>query len=158
MLPNLWVHFGILARMAGPVESKLPNLIDRHVGRRLRWRRRELKLSQEVLAERLGVTFQQVQKYERGANRVSAGRLFELARALDTTIPYFFEGAEAVNAAIDGLAEDGTAFTGLIDADAVDLVIAFQAIHDPELRKSILAMVKKSAAIFSDGKQDSGAD
>ncbi len=134
------------------MESKLPNLIDKHVGRRLRWRRRELKLSQEVLAERLGVTFQQVQKYERGANRVSAGRLFELAQALDTTILYFFEGADAVNAAItQGMAE-GADFAGLIDADAVDLVIAFQAIDDPELRRSILAMVKKSAAVFRGAK------
>jgi len=135
------------------VESKLPNLIDKHVGRRLRWRRRELKLSQEALAERLGVTFQQVQKYERGANRVSAGRLFELAQALDTTIPYFFEGADAVNAAIaQGMAAEGADFAGLIDADAVDLVIAFQAIDDPDLRRSILAMVKKSAAVFRGAK------
>ena len=135
------------------MESKLPSLIDKHVGRRLRWRRRELKLSQELLAERLGVTFQQVQKYERGANRVSAGRLFELAQALNTTIPYFFEGADAVNAAISkGLAAGGGDFAGLIDADAVDLVIAYQAIEDPELRKSILAMVKKSAAVFQDAK------
>jgi transcriptional regulator with XRE-family HTH domain len=141
------------------VESKLPNLIDKHVGRRLRWRRRELKLSQETLAEMLGVTFQQVQKYERGANRVSAGRLFELARALETTIPYFFEGADAVNAAISrGMAEEGAEFAGLIDADAVDLVIAFQAIDDPELRKSILAMVKKSAALFSDPKANGAGD
>jgi transcriptional regulator with XRE-family HTH domain len=147
------VHFGISARDKRAVESKLPNLIDKHVGRRLRWRRRELKLSQEVLAERLGVTFQQVQKYERGANRVSAGRLFELAQALDTTIPYFFEGADAVNAAISqGMAAEGTDFAGLIDADAVDLVIAFQAIDDPDLRRSILAMVKKSAAVFRGAK------
>ncbi len=97
------------------------------------------------------MTFQQVQKYERGANRVSAGRLYELAQALDTTIPYFFEGADAVHSALSaGFVEEGAEFTGLIDADAVDLVIAFQAIRDPDLRKSILAMVKKSAAVFSD--------
>jgi transcriptional regulator with XRE-family HTH domain len=133
------------------VDSKLPSLIDQHVGRRLRWRRREMKLSQEALAEKLGLTFQQVQKYERGANRISAGRLFELAQALDTTIQYFFEGAEAVNKAL-GLAEEGAEFSGLIDADAVDLVIAFQAIGDPELRKSILLMVKNSAALFAEDK------
>ncbi len=133
------------------MDSKLPSLIDQHVGRRLRWRRREMKLSQEALAEKLGLTFQQVQKYERGANRISAGRLFELAQALDTTIQYFFEGAEAVNKAL-GLAEEGAEFSGLIDADAVDLVIAFQAIGDPELRKSILLMVKNSAALFAEDK------
>lgn len=131
------------------VDAKDPSLIDQHVGRRVRWRRRELNLSQEALAEKLGITFQQVQKYERGANRVSAGRLYELARALDTSIPYFFQGADAVSTAIaKGMAEEGADFVGLIDGDAVDLVIAFQAIRDPGLRKSILAMVKKSAAAF----------
>ena len=131
------------------MEAKTPNLIDKHVGRRLRWRRRELKLSQEVLAGRLGLTFQQVQKYERGTNRISAGRLYELARALDTSIPYFFLGVEEVgNGLAAGLADDGDEFTGLIDSDAVDLVVAFQSIPDPELRKSILSMVKKSAEAF----------
>ncbi|MDZ4761593.1 MAG: helix-turn-helix transcriptional regulator [Alphaproteobacteria bacterium] len=131
------------------MENKLPNFIDKHVGRRLRWRRRELRLSQEALAAKLGLTFQQVQKYERGANRISAGRLFELARALDTSIAYFYEGADAVNQAVmRGMAEDGPEFAGLIDADAVDLVIAFQAIGDPVLRRSILTMVKNSAALF----------
>ncbi len=131
------------------MDSKLPSLIDKHVGRRLRWRRRELKFSQESLAERLGVTFQQIQKYERGANRISAGRLFELAKVLDTTISYFFQGADAVTEALNrGVAEDESEFVGLIDGDAVDLVIAYQSIPDPELRKSILAMVKKSAAAF----------
>jgi len=132
------------------VESKNPSTIDKLVGRKVRWRRHQLKLSQEALAERLGLTFQQVQKYERGANRISAGRLYELAQALETTIPYFFEGSEAVNQAVMlGMAEEGAAFTGLIDADAVDIVIAYQAIEDPVLRKSILAMVKNSAALFS---------
>jgi len=118
------------------LERKNPTLADQHVGRRLRWRRQELKLSQQVLADRLGVTFQQVQKYENGKNRVSAGRLFELARALETRTTYFYDGMEA--------AAD---FTGLIHSDAVDLIIAFQKIEDPELRKSILAQVKKQARL-----------
>lgn len=109
-------------------------------------------MSQETLAERVGITFQQVQKYERGANRISAGRLFAFARALKTTIPYFFEGAEAVTKALArGMAEDNADFTGLIDADAVDLVIAFQSIPDPAVRKNILALVK-SQAVSSKGK------
>ncbi len=139
------------------MDTKLPNLIDKHVGRRMRWRRKEVKISQEALAERLGVTFQQIQKYERGTNRLSAGRLYELAEALDTDIGYFYEGVADVNAAVArGMAEDGEAFTGLIDSDAVDLVIAFQTIDDPELRKSILAMVKKSAAVFVEAKSKPG--
>ena len=77
-------------------ENKLPNLIDKHVGRRIRWRRRELKLSQEKLGEMLGLTFQQVQKYEKGVNRISAGRLFEVGKVLDVTINYFYQGVEEV--------------------------------------------------------------
>lgn len=138
------------------MDAKSPNMIDKHVGRRLRWRRRELKLSQEALAGEVGLTFQQVQKYERGSNRVSAGRLYELAQALETPITYFFEGAEEVGEAIErGMAEDGGAFTGLIDTDAVDLVIAFQSIPDPNLKKSILTMVRQSAEAL-DGETGPG--
>src|ERR1700751_2060302 len=69
-----------------------PNPIDRHVGLRIRLRRKELGISQEKLAESIGLTFQQVQKYERAANRVSASKLWEVARALNTTVAYFYEG------------------------------------------------------------------
>ncbi len=128
------------------METKNPTLADQHVGRKLRWRRQELKLSQQELADRLGVTFQQIQKYERGANRVSAGRLFDLAQALETRIMYFYDGLDLVSAAARrGAAEDAAEFTGQIDKEAVDLLIAFQKIPDPEARKTILAMVKKEA-------------
>src|SRR3954468_8091869 len=69
-----------------------PNPVDRHVGLRIRMRRKELGVSQERLAECIGLTFQQVQKYERAANRVSASKLWEVARALNTNIAYFYEG------------------------------------------------------------------
>src|SRR5437868_11330723 len=75
--------------------DRAPNPIDRHVGLRIRMRRKELGLSQEKLAESIGLTFQQVQKYERAANRVSASKLWEMARALDTTVGYFYEGLPA---------------------------------------------------------------
>src|SRR5919198_2668524 len=68
-----------------------PNPIDIHVGGRVRLRRTLLGMSQEKLAEAIGLTFQQVQKYERGANRVGASRLFDLARGLDVPVSYFFE-------------------------------------------------------------------
>ena len=76
-------------------DSKLPSGIDRVVGQRIRWRRRELKLSQEQLAELLSLTFQQVQKYEKGVNRVSAGRLFEIASVMGVNVNYFYDGAES---------------------------------------------------------------
>lgn len=71
----------------------IPHSIDVLVGKRVRERRQALGVSQESLAEALGVSFQQVQKYENGKNRVSASRLYEIAAALDTSISYFFEGA-----------------------------------------------------------------
>src|ERR1700755_3581621 len=69
-----------------------PNPVDRHVGLRIRMRRKELGISQERLAETIGLTFQQVQKYERAANRVSASKLWEMSRALSTNVSYFYEG------------------------------------------------------------------
>lgn len=74
------------------MDDKAPNPIDVHVGERIRLRRRQLGLSQERLADSLGLTFQQVQKYERGANRVSASKLFEVAKTLGVQVGDFFEG------------------------------------------------------------------
>ncbi|MBN8531826.1 MAG: helix-turn-helix transcriptional regulator [Alphaproteobacteria bacterium] len=73
----------------------MPHPVDIHVGKRIRQRRIMLGLSQEILADSVGVTFQQVQKYERGTNRVSSSRLFDVAKTLGTTISYFFEGLPA---------------------------------------------------------------
>jgi transcriptional regulator with XRE-family HTH domain len=73
-------------------DQKSPNPIDLHVGMRIRMRRKQMDVSQEALGDALGLTFQQVQKYERGANRVSASKLYETARALKTSIAWFFEG------------------------------------------------------------------
>src|SRR5215472_8542656 len=76
-----------------PVEvQRSPNPVDLHVGGRVRMRRKMLGISQERLADALGLTFQQVQKYERGANRISASKLYEIARFLSAPIAYFFEG------------------------------------------------------------------
>lgn len=132
-------------------ENKLPNLIDKHVGRRIRWRRRELKLSQERLGEMLGLTFQQVQKYEKGVNRISAGRLFDVAKVLDVGINYFYQGVEEVGdlAALGVAEEEGGDLAGMIDANAIDLVTAYQSIPDPRLRQSLLDAVKAAAESFS---------
>ena len=78
--------------MDAPTDDRSPNPVDVHVGERIRRRRRALGLSQDKLGEALGLTFQQVQKYERGANRVSASKLYQIARALHASIPYFFDG------------------------------------------------------------------
>src|SRR3954466_9847847 len=77
--------------------ERSPNPVDRHVGLRIRMRRKELGVSQEKLADSIGLTFQQVQKYERAANRVSASKLWEMARALHTSVNYFYEGLGPAN-------------------------------------------------------------
>ena len=91
-------------------DSKLPSRIDRLIGQRLRWRRKELKLTQEQLGETLGLTFQQVQKYEKGVNRISAGRLYEISSVLEIPVLYFYEGAEEyLSLPASGLAEESEA-------------------------------------------------
>jgi transcriptional regulator with XRE-family HTH domain len=89
-------------------DDRSPNPVDVHVGDRIRRRRRALGISQDKLAESLGLTFQQVQKYERGANRVSASKLYQIARALQASIPYFFDGLPDP-ARVGGVGEDAPA-------------------------------------------------
>jgi len=130
-------------------ENKTPSGIDRIVGQRLRWRRRELKLTQEQLGEKLGLTFQQVQKYEKGVNRISAGRLFEIAQALGITITYFYEGVDELMdnpAAVSVHEEDHPPSLPVIDTEAMELVTAFQKIGDKSLRRSLLETIRAAAA------------
>ncbi|HAE28237.1 MULTISPECIES: helix-turn-helix domain-containing protein [Hyphomonas] len=135
-------------------DSKLPSGIDRVVGQRIRWRRRELKLSQEQLAELLSLTFQQVQKYEKGVNRVSAGRLFEIASVMGVQVNYFYDGAESQleDSRPYRFAEGGGANEGprapVLDAETLDLIAAFQKIKDDSLRKSLLNTVRAAASAF----------
>lgn len=127
-------------------ETKLPSGIDRLVGQRLRWRRRELRLTQEKLGELLSLTFQQVQKYEKGVNRISAGRLYEIAAALGVQVAYFYEGASELLPHRDSaVAEDVARETPILSADTLELISAFQSITEPALRKSILTNVAATA-------------
>lgn len=114
----------------------------------MRWRRRELGLTQEQLGERLGLTFQQVQKYEKGVNRISAGRLYELSSVLEIPVLYFYEGAEDYLGLPNAqFAEDSPpAPLPLMDQEAMELVAAFQKIDDETLRKSLIATIKAAAA------------
>jgi transcriptional regulator with XRE-family HTH domain len=131
-------------------DSKLPSGIDRVVGQRIRWRRRELKLTQERLGELLELTFQQVQKYEKGVNRVSAGRLYEIAGVLGVPINYFFEGAEEfLEAEQAEFAEDeDEPHAPVMTPETLELISAFQKIEDLSLRKSLLNTVRAAASAF----------
>ena len=145
--------------------SDKPNPIDVHVGRRLRLRRTLLGMSQERLAHLLGLTFQQIQKYERGVNRIGSSRLYELGQILDVPISFFFDdmadGGRAPHALMPGLAEDapGFAFDGprelqLDKRETLELVRAYNRITDPAVRKRLFELAK-ALANLNDSPRDS---
>src|SRR5450432_4233242 len=121
--------------------KKAPNPIDKHVGSRVRMRRMMLGKSQGKLADALGLTFQQVQKYEKGANRVSASRLQQIAHILQVPVTFFFEGGPATNGKLTGhqsAPSPSYVSAFLATADGLALVKAFMAIRDAKLRRSIV--------------------
>jgi transcriptional regulator with XRE-family HTH domain len=131
------------------MSTKDPNPTDKHVGSRFRMRRLMLGMSQEKLADHLGITFQQVQKYEKGTNRISASRLQHAGHILDVPVSFFFEqapelaghtrghGASPSHANVDGF---------LATSDGLALVKAFMQIDDPALRRSIVRVVEGIAS------------
>jgi transcriptional regulator with XRE-family HTH domain len=121
--------------------SRSPSPVDLHVGSRVRMRRKMLGISQERLAEALGLTFQQVQKYERGANRISASKLYEIARFLSTPVAYFFEGLSEGAQAEDDAGEQ-TVHDFLMTAEGLELATAFPKIGNPKLRRRVLDLVR----------------
>lgn len=128
----------------GNIVSLSANEIDVHVGQRMRQRRETLGISQGRLGRHLGLTFSQIQKYEKGSNRVGAGRLFQIADYLQVSTSYFFEGlGDSLGVIASGAAAGGT--TGLAEEVRV-LTEAFSTIADPETRASVLALVRSLAA------------
>ena len=124
--------------------ERSPNHVDVHVGRRIRDRRKEVHVTQEKLAEHLGLTFQQVQKYEKGANRVSASKLYEIARALNASIEYFFRGFDERSVAMPGVAEASDPFIHdfITTTEGQTLTNAFPKIRSPDVRRRVLELVK----------------
>jgi transcriptional regulator with XRE-family HTH domain len=122
--------------------TKSPNPMDRHVGRRLRMRRMLIGMSQEKLGEALGITFQQIQKYEKGTNRISASRLDRAARVLGVAVGYFYEGAQASDDT--GFAEaPGASYTpDALTAEGLHLLKAFAGIKDARVRRRIVDLVR----------------
>ncbi|KQV62217.1 Cro/Cl family transcriptional regulator [Caulobacter sp. Root343] len=122
-----------------------PNPVDLHVGARIRMRRKILGVSQERLAEDLGLTFQQIQKYERGANRVSASKLYEIAKSLQSSVGYFFEGL--ADTTREGMAEGGEPFVHdfLMTSEGLELAGLFPRITRPKVRRRILELVRSMA-------------
>jgi transcriptional regulator with XRE-family HTH domain len=129
-----------------------PNPVDIHVGSRVRLRRTLLGMSQEKLGDALGLTFQQVQKYERGTNRIGSSRLFELSRILDVPVSFFFDdmpGELARSRAAGGFAEPSQQpfeQDQLNKRETLELVRAYYRIGDPLVRKRVFELVKSIAA------------
>ncbi len=129
--------------------AKTPNPIDKHVGARVRMRRIMVGMSQEKLGEALGITFQQIQKYEKGTNRIGASRLQAAARILSVPVNYFFEGASDDPALAGGFADSQTSHyhsDGDSDSENRQLVDAFRRIREPELRRRVIELVESMAS------------
>jgi len=122
--------------------------LDCQIGLRMRTRRRELGVSQDALAAGVGLTFQQIQKYERGINRVSASKLWEIAAHLQTPIAYFYESLEGIELYDpESLAWAETLQHFLLSPDGVDLALAFQSLSAPAVRRQLLDLIRACAAM-----------
>jgi transcriptional regulator with XRE-family HTH domain len=133
------------------VAKKAPNPIDKHVGSRVRMRRMMLSMSQEKLGDALGLTFQQVQKYEKGTNRIGASRLQQISNILQVPVEFFFEGAPHAPGAsrVEGFADaPSPAYVSdfLASSDGLSLTKAFMRINDPKLRRRIVDLVEQIAS------------
>jgi transcriptional regulator with XRE-family HTH domain len=132
----------------GETMKKTPNPVDKHVGSRVRMRRLMLSLSQEKLGDALGLTFQQIQKYEKGTNRIGASRLQQISSILQVPVAFFFEGAPRT-------AGDAKTMTGapspafvsefLATSEGLALMKAFSDIKSAKLRRSIVHLVEQIA-------------
>ena len=133
--------------------------VDSHVGARIRNRRILLGISQERLAELLNLTFQQVQKYEKGANRISSGRLYELGKVLEVPVSYFFEEMDGTQDQPDSnsrrLREDGPV-DGRASShrEALELMNAFSQIEESRVRKKILELTRSLAMLYDEENPD----
>jgi transcriptional regulator with XRE-family HTH domain len=126
--------------------KKAPNPVDKHVGSRVRMRRMMLTMSQEKLGDALGLTFQQVQKYEKGTNRIGASRLQQISQILQVSVSFFFEGAPNTHVDPDGMQEaPSPAYVSdfLATSEGLALTKAFMRIKEPKLRRRIVDLVQE---------------
>ena len=131
-----------------------PDPVDVHVGMRLRQRRTLLGMSQEKLAKAFGVSFQQVQKYERGANRISASRLHLLTKTLDVPVSYFFEGLPNDLAHIATDIDEAEEPDQMTSRETLELVRAYYRIGDPGVRKRLVDLARALGRGEANGHQD----
>jgi transcriptional regulator with XRE-family HTH domain len=126
-----------------PTTRKLPHAIDQYVGDRVRIRRKMQGMSQEKLGDALGLTFQQVQKYEKGTNRIGASRLQHIASIQRVPISFFFEGAPGSSFAMDEALSSAYVSDFLATSDGLALTKAYMRIQNAKVRRSIVGLVKQ---------------
>ncbi len=131
-------------------ENEGPNPIDIHVGSRVRFRRTLLGMSQEKLASAIGLTFQQVQKYERGLNRIGASRLWEISTVLKTPISFFFEEMKNTNTTKVSEKSEEIEFDPMQRKETVDLIRMYYQIEDPKVAKKVFNLIKSLAEVSSE--------
>lgn len=142
-------------RRGGRPKTEKPSVIDVHVGSRVRLRRTLLSMSQEKLGEAIGLTFQQVQKYERGANRIGASRLYDLSQILDVPVSFFFDGMPeeagpgygAGMATVSEVGPDGGEPEPALKRETMELVQAYYKVEDPGVRRRLFELAKAVAAV-----------
>jgi len=134
-------------KKAGPLPKKQANPVDGQVGNRVRLRRMLVGMSQERLGEHLGLTFQQVQKYEKGVNRIGAGRLYQVAQILGVPINYFYEGVieQSAESIRNGDSSTPPVMEFLSSGEGLQLTLAFMRIKDSKVRKRVIDLVKSLA-------------
>ncbi len=139
---------GAGGRRSLPAKVVGPHPVDLHVGKQLRQRRVLMGLSQDALAGPIGLSFQQLQKYEKGGNRISAGRLYDLSKLLGVPVQYFFDGLEgpATDAAAD--------LDGMRSRETLELVRDYHRIHEAAVRKCLLELMRS----LGDMERRAGAD
>jgi transcriptional regulator with XRE-family HTH domain len=138
----------VIGGIVKQVVQKTPNVIDKHVGGRVRMRRKMLGMSQEKLGDGLGLTFQQVQKYEKGTNRIGASRLQHISHILQVPVPFFFEDAPHLSGEPKGFGQvppSDYVSEFLAMTDGLALTKAFMRIKEPKLRRRIVDMVEQIA-------------
>lgn len=130
--------------------KKVPNPIDRHVGARVRMRRLLVSMSQERLGEALGITFQQIQKYEKGANRIGASRLQQISKILGVPVEFFFDGAPSGDVGLavgfGELPQPSFVSDFMATSEGVQLTRAFVKISDVQVRRRLIDLVEALAA------------
>ena len=143
---EIFLQRRILRRKGIALPKKKANPVDAHVGYRVRLRRVLIGMSQERLGELLGLTFQQVQKYERGMNRIGAGRLYEVAEILGVPISFFYEGVNGVQRSGEGGGLESSAVMDFLSSnEGIQLSTAFMGIRDAKVRRRLLDLVRSIA-------------